>query len=157
MAINSEPTLKTHILTTQEATNLIDWHYNYSPVKGYPHYQHIPVKRYYLPTEIVLWPKKGYKVESGDTKDYVEQGTIWPSLSTENEMVGTEKSSKRNQYWVAQVYEDTGNDGHVQYTLVGWLHITTKDLETLVADTTLPLCGALSNLYWSIKLGAPTV
>jgi len=153
MTINSEPTLKTHTLTTHEATNLIDWHYKYTPVKRYP-----------LPTEIVLQPKSGYMTGRGNIQDYVEYGSIWPSLSTESEMVGAEDSSSRNSYWVAQVYENSGNDGHIKCTLCGWLHITTFQLRDLVYGTfpevlafdVIPLYKSLADLYQTIERGAPT-
>lgn len=110
MTIKPRPTLKSHILTTEEARALIDWK---RPAKNI---------NYLLPTGVVLIP--GSRVEPS-----LRKGLIWDSLDESYERAGSEESSSYNRYHVAQVYDNTGDDGHVDYTLSGWLHITTHDLE----------------------------
>lgn len=132
-AINPTPALKTHILTTEEARLLIDW--------GRPPL----LEPYPLPTEVVLYP-------GNNTQPRMHQGLIWYSLSEEHECVGTKNSSSANWYLVAQVYGDEGDDGHVLYTLSGWLHLTTFDLDRALAGS-MPLYKYLAILYSCIEQG----
>lgn len=131
MDINTAPTLKTHILTTNEASALIDWSHP-SLLEPYP-----------LPTEVVLHP-------GNNTQPRMHQGLIWYSLSEECECVGTKSSYSVNRYLIAQVYGNEGDDGHVLYTLSGWLHLTTFDLDRACSDTE-PLYKYLATMYWDIE------
>ena len=138
----NNPTLETHILSTEEATALIDW--CTKPIQ-YP-----------LPTEVVMYP---------GTINTQRFGSIWLSLSTDVEYVGV-SSSLRNHYYIAQVYRDTSTDKHIDYNLYGWFHITHIDLTHLMSgkghsyyDRLLPdekeLYKCLYIMYNSIEKGEP--
>jgi hypothetical protein len=138
----NNPTLETYILTTEEASNLIDW--------GTKPIQHP------LPTEVVLYPGTIYTQKVA---------MIWLSISTEGEYESLDTSGtkyimkpygttseRRNYYYVAQIYRDTGTHEHVDYNLHGWLHITDTDLLYLKASYK-DLYKGLCALYASIERG----
>ncbi len=131
MTIKPFPTLKTCILSTLEATALIDWYSAHTRVIQYP-----------LPTEMVLL---------SDNNIDMHMGFIYPSKSGECESVGSNASSIRNEYRVAQVYTDIGQDGHTLYTLYGWLHLTTFDLKYTPGYDNVPVHEWLYNLYQSLE------
>ena len=113
------------------------------------HVRHI-ARRLYVPTEFVIHKPQHLVPDVAriySTNLWNVNDTImgYDTLAQEPSFRGT---SYYDEILLAEVWLDHGDDGHIQYSLRGWMYITTSRLEEELAEDRMKWQGLPTCMCW---------